>query len=87
MASTRLSTKGQVVLPSDIRTAMNWTPGMQLDIERQGDTVVLRASRRLPEKVLDPRQVAGMLKWHGKTFSIEEMDDAIGEMFRREWKP
>ena len=87
MASTRLSTKGQIVLPHDIRTAMNWAPGTQLEIERKGDAVVLRPKRTLPEKVLEPRQVAGMLKWRGKTVSIEEMDEAIGDMFRREWKP
>jgi AbrB family looped-hinge helix DNA binding protein len=85
MTSTRLSTKGQVVLPRDIRDGLNWTAGMELLVNREGDTVTLRAKPALPAKTLEPRDVVGILKWDGPPVSIREMDKAIDEMFRREW--
>jgi AbrB family looped-hinge helix DNA binding protein len=86
MASTRLSTKGQVVLPREIRESLNWTAGKALDIEKKGDTVVLKPRKKLPEKSLKPEDIVGFLQWHGEPFTIREMDEAVSEMFRREWK-
>ena len=86
MATTRLSTKGQVVLPSGIRDDLNWKAGKELEIERNGDTVVLKPKSRLPEKTLKPKDIVGLLQWHGKPFTIREMDEAVAEMFRREWR-
>jgi AbrB family looped-hinge helix DNA binding protein len=40
--TTRVSTKGQVVLPQEIREALGIAPGDTLQIERVGDLVVLK---------------------------------------------
>jgi AbrB family looped-hinge helix DNA binding protein len=84
MAKTRLSTKGQIVLPSDIREALNWQPGTELQVERKGDVVTLRAKVGLPEKNLQARDVFGVLKWHGKPATIEDMNRAVDEMFEKD---
>ncbi len=86
MASTRLSTKGQVVLPREIRDDLNWKPGKELEIARNGDTVVLKPKSALPEKTLKPEDIVGVLQWHGKPSTILEMDEAVADMFRRELK-
>ena len=39
---SQLSTKGQIVIPADIREAMKLEPGTQVAIEIEGDTLVLR---------------------------------------------
>lgn len=50
---TKLSTKGQVVLPSSLRSRLGLKPGDPLDIELDGDRIVLiprkssRASGRI----------------------------------------
>jgi AbrB family looped-hinge helix DNA binding protein len=86
MASTKLSTKGQVVLPREIRDGLNWKAGTELQVDRDGDVVTLRARSALPAKTLNARDVVGILQWNGPTVSIREMDQAIDDMFRREWK-
>jgi AbrB family looped-hinge helix DNA binding protein len=86
MPSTRLSTKGQIVLPQEIRASLNWTAGTELQVDREGDVVILRARPVFPKKDLHARDAVGVLKWNGPTVSIREMDQAIDDMFRREWK-
>lgn len=39
---TRMSTKGQVVIPGDIRQALALTPGTKFVIVGEGDTVILK---------------------------------------------
>jgi len=46
MATTRLSSKGQVVLPRDIRDRLRLQPGEDLVVELRGDEVVLHRAPR-----------------------------------------
>jgi AbrB family looped-hinge helix DNA binding protein len=39
---TRVSTKGQVVIPKSARARLNWQPGDHLTVEVHGNAVVLR---------------------------------------------
>ncbi|MBS1982673.1 MAG: AbrB/MazE/SpoVT family DNA-binding domain-containing protein [Bdellovibrionales bacterium] len=41
-ATTKLSSKGQVVIPEDIRSELNLHPGAQFAIIGQGNTVILK---------------------------------------------
>lgn len=43
---TRLSTKGQVVIPQDIRRKLRLEPGEDLVVETRGEEIVLRRSPR-----------------------------------------
>jgi AbrB family looped-hinge helix DNA binding protein len=55
--TTKLSTKGQVVLPQAIRRKMNLRPGDPLDARIEGDRIVLiprRKRLRKPRIVIDP---------------------------------
>lgn len=42
MAVTALSTKGQIVIPKEIREALGLRPGAKFIVELEGDRVVLR---------------------------------------------
>jgi AbrB family looped-hinge helix DNA binding protein len=82
METTRLSTKGQIVLPKDIRTARAWGPGTEFTVEERGDGILLRPSERFPETDLD--QVAGSLRSKRGSKTTVQMRGAIGrEVMRR----
>ncbi|HKV25328.1 MAG TPA: AbrB/MazE/SpoVT family DNA-binding domain-containing protein [Candidatus Acidoferrum sp.] len=55
---TKISTKGQVVLPSRVRQRLGLRPGDALDVKLEGDAIVLRPRRRRRRKakiITDPR--------------------------------
>jgi len=55
---TRISTKGQVVLPSRVRQKLGLRAGDALDVKLEGDAIVLRPRRRGRRKariITDPR--------------------------------
>src|ERR1700733_4872436 len=64
MPTTRLSTKGQLILPKDIRTARAWGPGTEFTIEEIDNGILLRPVTRFPASGLD--EVAGCLRSKGK---------------------
>jgi len=41
-STTRLSAKGQLVIPAEIREQMRLKPGTEVSIRREGNTLVLR---------------------------------------------
>jgi AbrB family looped-hinge helix DNA binding protein len=75
MESTRLSSKGQIILPKAVRDAHHWKPGMAFSVEDTGDGVVLRPLKSMPPTRLE--DVAGCLYRPGPRHSLREMDDAI----------
>ncbi len=82
METTRLSTKGQIVLPLQIRTSRSWVPGMEFAVEETADGILLRPVGAFPETTLD--QVAGCLRTKGKPKTIAQMDEAVQrEVVRR----
>lgn len=83
MAKTRLSSKGQVIIPKVVREAHGWGPGVELEVEDRGDAVVLRPAHPFPATTFE--EVRGCLKYHGPPRTIEEMDEAVAREARRMW--
>jgi AbrB family looped-hinge helix DNA binding protein len=55
---TKVSSKGQVVLPSPLRQRLGLRPGDSLDVRVEGDAIVLRprrTKRRKARIIVDPR--------------------------------
>jgi AbrB family looped-hinge helix DNA binding protein len=83
MENTKLSTKGQIVLPKAIRISRSWGPGTEFSVIETNDGILLRPAARFPKTTLD--EVAGCLRYQGKPATIEQMDAAImREMKRRD---
>jgi AbrB family looped-hinge helix DNA binding protein len=78
---TRLSTKGQVILPKAIRDRHRWKPGMALDIEDRPDGVLLKPVETKKKLTID--DWPGIVKYKGPPRTIEEMDAAIVKEVRR----
>lgn len=83
MTKTRLSSKGQVIIPKGVRDRQGWQPGDELEVEDRGDVVVLR--RPKPFRATTFEEVRGCLKHHGPPVTIEEMDEAVAEGVRQMW--
>ena len=76
MGITRLSTKGHIVLPKNIRDAKAWKPGTEFYVEETADGILLRPTPRFAESALD--EIVGCLRSkHKKTPT--QMDAAISE--------
>ncbi len=80
---TKLSTKGQVVVPKELRRRQQWEPGDELVIEETSEGLLIRRASVFPPTRIE--DVYGMLHRPGmKPLSIKEMDEAIvAEVKRR----
>jgi AbrB family looped-hinge helix DNA binding protein len=46
MSTARLSTKGQLVIPANVRKRLNLKPGDSVDLRLEGDRLILQAQSR-----------------------------------------
>ncbi len=75
METTKLSSKGQIILPKHIRTAHKWQPGVEFQVEDTPEGVLLRPLK--PFKTTHLNDVIGCTGYQGPKKTIEEMDAAI----------
>lgn len=75
METTRLSSKGQVVIPRATRAARKWTPGTELQVVDTPDGVLLRPAKPFPRSLVD--DVFGMAGYRGPKRSVLDMDAAV----------
>jgi AbrB family looped-hinge helix DNA binding protein len=82
MQITRLSSKGQVILPKSVRDEHHWNVGTEFAVESMGDGVLLRPLNAVAHTRLD--EVAGSLRVAGPARTVEEMHAVIvAEVGRR----
>ena len=81
MQTTRLSTKGQVILPKTVREARAWPPGTEFSVEETAEGVLLRPVGRFPASRLE--EVAGCLKPRGRPKTDAQMRRAVAREVRR----
>jgi len=82
---TRLSTKGQLIIPKAIRDRHGWTSGIELEIKDHGDAVVIRRARPGPETTLE--DLVGCAGYNGPARSLDEMAAAIERGVRERRRP
>lgn len=75
MNKTRLSSKGQVIIPKSSRLAHHWEAGQELVVVDTDEGVLLKPARPVPLATLD--ELAGCLNYPGPAKSLEEMEQAI----------
>ena len=84
MQTTKLSSKGQVVIPKSLRVAYHLEAGQELVVIDVGDGVLLKPQSPFAEKNID--EVASCLKYAGKTKSLADMESAIGKGVKSQHK-
>jgi AbrB family looped-hinge helix DNA binding protein len=88
METTRVSSKGQVVIPKSVRDRLDLRPGSDLSVEVRGDAMVLRRVKKKELRLPTPEEVAavaGCLDDGRPLLTPEEEDAAVAAHFRKEW--
>lgn len=83
MEVTRLSSKGQIIIPKALRAAHNWDAGQEFFAVDVGDGILLKPKKPFPETTL--AQVSGCLKYHGKPKSLDDIENAIRQGVMEKW--
>ena len=81
---TRVSTKGQVILPKAIRDRRGWTAGAELIVEDKPEGVLLRAASKAGTTRFE--DVAGSLGPVHRVVSVEEMHQALLDEAARRYR-
>jgi AbrB family looped-hinge helix DNA binding protein len=77
MSTTKLSSKGQVIIPKPIRSAHRREAGQELVVIDVGDGILLKPTTPFEETTLD--DVAACLKFEGSPKTLDDMEAAIAE--------
>ena len=83
---TKMSTKGQVVIPKHLRDQLDWVAGTKLEIEESADGVLLRTKRDPRRRITLEEFERRRPKYDGPVVSIEEMNQAILDEAARRWR-
>ena len=77
MEKTRLSNKGQIVIPKGIRVLHGWKAGLEFAIESVGESIKLKPIKPYKETKID--EVIGCVGYKGPKKSLRDMEAAIAK--------
>jgi AbrB family looped-hinge helix DNA binding protein len=86
---TRISAKGQVVIPKDVRDRLHWEPGTELEVVDGPSGVMLRAKLHKKGQYSFEESIARLqatANYKGPKITDQDAKAAIDEMFRRDPK-
>ncbi|HEX8467386.1 MAG TPA: AbrB/MazE/SpoVT family DNA-binding domain-containing protein [Allosphingosinicella sp.] len=87
-ATTKLSAKGQVVIPADVRRELGLKPGQTLQVRKAAGgvmlTPILEKSGRSTEEII--AEIRKIYTHKGPPATLEDMDEAVGRMFGKRGK-
>lgn len=75
METTKLSSKGQVIIPKPFRAAHRWEPGQILIVINTDDGVFLKP--KVPFEDTRIEDVSSCLRYTGEVKSLDDMEQAI----------
>lgn len=84
MPTTRLSSKGQVILPKSCREAHHWSAGQAFEVLDTGEGVLLKPLGPFPATTLE--QVSGCLRHPGSAKSLKQLEADLSQAVRKTWR-
>lgn len=81
----KVSSKGQIVIPKDVREALRLVPGSTLRLTRHGQRIVLESPEVERPKISYEEFRRRVPRYEGPPVPVEEMTSRIGELFK-DWK-
>ena len=83
METTRLSSKGQVIIPKSVREAHRWAPGTEFTVEDTPQGILLKPRQLFAKTRLEDG--LGCAGYCGPTLSPEDIERRLEEDVRRNW--
>lgn len=82
-AQTTVSSKGQIVIPKDVRDRLKIAAGDQFEVVERPDGVLLRKASTKSGKSFEDvtAKIKSIVRYNGPPVSIEEMNEAILDMW------
>ena len=80
-----ISSKGQIVIPKDVRDALGLEAGSKLVLERSGRRLILEAPQPARPRITYEEFRRRVPKYEGPPVAVEDMTSKVGELFR-DWK-
>ena len=86
-AQITLSSKGQIVIPKDIRDALGLKAGEKLAVSLRGGKIVMEPPEPHGERITYEEFRRRVPKYEGPPATIEDMNRAVDEMFAKKRRP
>ena len=83
METTKLSSKGQIIIPKWLRDSYRWETGLEFVVIDTGEGILLKPNRPFEPTSLD--EVAGSLPDAGQPKTLEEMESDLRRDIREAW--
>ena len=83
MQTTRVSSKGQVIIPKSIRDAYQLNAGQELEVEIVTQGILLKIKNKRPKSTLN--DLIGCTGYQGNAKTLAEMEDGIQQGIIAEW--
>lgn len=84
METTKLSSKGQVIIPKSLRSKHHWEVGLELMVVETGEGLLLKP--QAPFAPTELSEVVGMFKGKVPARTGEEIAAALAQDIRRKWR-
>lgn len=84
MKTTKLSSKGQVIIPKAFRSTHHWEPGLELMVIDTGDGLLLKP--KAPFAPSELSEVIGMFKGKVAAKTDAQIEAALLQDMRRKWR-
>lgn len=89
-AQTRLSAKGQVVIPKDVRERLGLVAGTVFDVVELGGEVILKRKGAQTQSGAEAvagavRDIQSFYRYDGPAVSFDDMDRGVAEAVRKKW--
>ena len=84
MEVTKLSSKGQIIVPKLLRDIYHWQPGQEFVVMDTEEGILLK-----PKQVFEPTKLEDANNrppYQGEPKTVEQMDSAIDSEIRKKWK-
>ena len=84
METTKLSSKGQVIIPKHIRESRQWDTGLELQVIEFEGGILLKP--KAPFEKTNLSDVAGCLQYSGPRKTDEDIQSAMKQAARKAWR-
>lgn len=84
METTKLSSKGQVIIPKHIRESHHWDAGLELQVIEFEGGILLKPKAPFEKTSID--DVAGCLQFSGPAKTDEDIQTAMKQAARKAWR-